>query len=126
MERTAVILGALGVLTLGLTAGDKPTVADALKNVRVLAVPENGRPVTRTVAEELRRDLAPQADIKVLRPGNVGGPGVFRISVADERIAAGPPPEALRKAEGKSWMYVRLEQDGSGELTSSASHLLFA
>jgi hypothetical protein len=101
-------------------------MAEALKKVRVLAVPGTGRPVDRTVAGELRRDLAPQAEIREVGPGDSLGPGVFRIAVADEKLAAGPSPEALGAGAGKGWMFARLAPDGTGELTTSAPHLLYA
>ncbi len=126
MTKIAAILGALGVLGFGFAAERKPTVADALKNIRVLVVPENGRPVEQTVAEEFRRDLTPQAEIVTDGPGKGDGRSLFRIAVADEKSAAGPTPDALRKAGGKSWMFLKLAPDGTGELTASAPHLLYA
>ena len=127
MEKIAAILSGLCLFGLGFAAERKPAVADALKNARVLAVPANGRPVDRTVAEEFRRDLAPQAEIRTLVSGSGGKErGLLRIAVADEKFLDGPPPDALRKAGGKSWMFLKLGPDGSGELTTSAPHLLYA
>lgn len=126
MAKPLAILGVLGVVCGGFASGPKPSVADALKAVRVLAIPENGRPVDRTVAEELRRDLAPQAEIRALRPGGGREIGVLRIAIADEKLVSGPAPEALGKAGGKSWMFLELSPDGTGELSTSAPHLLYA
>jgi len=131
MPRTIAILGVLGlcgVLCPVLSAQGNPTVESALKKVRILAIPAAGRPVDRTVAEEMRRDLVPQAEIKALGPPGAGEAGVFRIAVADEKLAAGPSPDALRKAgdKSRSWMFLKLGPDGSGELTTSAPHLLYA
>ncbi len=126
MSKLIPILGVLAVLGPGFAAERNPVVADALKNIRVLAVPESGRPVDRTVAEEIRRDLAPQAEIRAVGPGGGAGRGVFCISAADEKLSAGPGPEGLRKAGVKSWMYLKLAADGTGELTASSAHLLFA
>lgn len=126
MTKFAAVLSVLCLGAFGFASGGKPTMADALKKTRVLAVPAAGRPVDRTVAEELRHDLAPQAEIRAVKPGDGEGPGVFRIAVADEKLAAGPSAEVLRKAAGKGWMYLRLGPDGSGELVTSAPHLLYA
>jgi len=126
MMKTAVMLGALGLIGSGFAAEAKTTVAEALKNVRVLAVPPEGRPVDWTVAEEFRRDLAPQAALQTVGRGGEDGRGVFRIAVAGENITAGPSPDALRAAGGKSWMFLKLSPDGTGELTVSAPHLLYA
>ncbi len=126
MAKFITVLGILAVLGPGLVAGQKPVVADAVKAIRVLAVPEAGRPVDRTVAEEFRRDLAPGAEIRAFKPGSGSGRGVLRIAVADEKLAAGPGPEGLRSAGGRSWMYLKLGPDGTGELTASSPHLLFS
>jgi len=126
MTKIAAAIGIFCLCGFSFVSGQKPTVSDALKKARVLAIPEGGRPVDRTVAEELRADLAPQAEVRSVRPGDGAGPGVLRIAVADEKLAAGPSAEAIKKAAGKGWMYVRLAPDGAGELTTSAPHLLYA
>jgi hypothetical protein len=126
MTKIAAAIGIFCLCGFSFVSGQKPTVADALKKARVLAIPEGGRPVDRTVAEELRVGLAPQAEIRSVRPGDGAGPGVFRIAVADEKFAAGPSADAIKKAAGKGWMYVRLAPDGAGELVTSAPHLLYA
>ncbi len=126
MAKFPALLGALALLGFGFAAERKPTVADALKNVRVLAVPASARPVDRTVAEEFRRDLAPQAKIDSVGPDGGSTKGIFRIAVADEKFLAGPLPGALRNTDGKSWMFLKLAPDGSGGLTTSAPHLLYA
>jgi hypothetical protein len=129
MIKIFAVLGVLGAWGFGIAAESQPTVADALKNVRVLVIPENGRPVDRTVAEEFRRDLAPQAEIGTPGPDRAGERGVFRVGVAGEKTAVVPAPNALRKAgwkDGKSWMYFELAADGTGALAVSAPHLLYA
>jgi hypothetical protein len=126
MRRTVMILGVLCLFGLGFAAERKSTVADALKNIRVLAIPANGRPVDRTVADEFCHDLAPQAEIET--PGQAGRneKGVMRIAIADEKFLAGPSPNTLRESGRKGWMFLKLAPDGSGELTTSAPHLLYA
>ena len=126
MKRFIAVLGALAAVASGIASGPGPTVADALKAVRVLAIPANGRPVDRTVAEEFRRDLAPRAEIRTLGPGGAGDRGILRIAVADEKLAAGPGPGALGTAGGKNWMFLELAPDGTGQLVASAPHLLYA
>jgi hypothetical protein len=129
MAKSFAVLGILliwGALGAAFSAGKRPLVSDTLKNVRVLAIPGSGRPVDRTVAEAIREELAPQAEIRVTGPGGEDGKGVLRIAVADEKLAAGPSTGALGKAGGKDWMFLRLAEDGSGELTTSAPHLLYA
>ena len=126
MTKIAAAIGIFCLCGFSFVSGQKPRVADALKKARVLAIPEGGRPVDRTVAEELRVGLAPQAEIRSVKAGEADGSGVFRIAVADENLAAGPPADAIKKAAGKGWMYVRLAPDGAGELTTSVPHLLYA
>ncbi len=131
MRNNKLCLGMAGLVVLlapGLRADAPPTVAEALKKVRVLAIPESGRPVDRTVADELKTFWAGQAEIRAVGPNARPGTeaGVFRIAIADEGLAAGPAAGDLRNAEGRSWMYFRLGPDGSGELVASAPHLLYA
>jgi hypothetical protein len=129
MAKSFAVLGVLliwGALGAAFSAGKRPLVSDALKNVRVLAIPGSGRPVDRTVAEAIRRELAPQAEIKASAPDGEDRKGVLRIAVADEKLAAGPSPGALGQAAGRDWMFLRLAEDGSGELSTSAPHLLYA
>lgn len=130
MSKTAAILGLVAVLAIPVTtpAATPPTVADVLAKVRVLAIPEKGRPVDRTVAEELRLFRTDHSDIRVIG-ANAGTPaaaGVMRVAIADEGLASGPGAEALRNIGGKNWMYFKLGPDASGELTCSAPHLLYA
>ncbi|MBN2265963.1 MAG: hypothetical protein JW775_09130 [Candidatus Aminicenantes bacterium] len=129
MSKVVSILALLAVIGVAYAGDEKPTVAQAFKNIRVLAVPEAGRPVDTTVAEELRRELAPQAEIRVIAPGGPleAWPGVFRIAVADEKLASGPPSQVPgRTAADKDWMYLRLGENGAGELTASSAHLMYA
>ncbi len=129
MKKFVAVLGILGAWSFGPAAESRPTVADALRNVRVLALPENGRPVDRTVAEELRRGLTPRAVIGDPGPDGSGGRGVLRIGVAGETTAVVPSPDALRKAgwrAGRSWMRFELAADGTGALAVSDPHLLYA
>lgn len=126
MTKTAALLGILCFCGFGFASGEKPKVADALRRTRVLAIPDGGRPVDRTAAEEIRSGPAPQAEVRTVRPGEADGPGVLRVAVADEKLALGPAADAVRKAAGKDWMYARLASDGSGELVASAPHLLYA
>jgi hypothetical protein len=126
MAKFVALLGALSLFGFGFAAERKSTVADALKNIRVLAIPANGRPVDRTVADEFHRDLAPQAEIETLGQAGRNEKGVMRIAIADERFLAGPSPDVLLKMGGKGWLFLKLTPDGSGELTTSAPHLLYA
>jgi hypothetical protein len=126
MTKIAAAFGVLGLSGLAFASPQKPSLADALKNTRVLAVPEAGRPVDRTAAEEIRRGLAPQAEVRGVKQSEALGAGVLRIAIADENLAAGPARDELGRAGGKDWMFVRLGPDGAGSLVTSAPHLLYA
>ena len=105
MAKSFAVLGVLviwGALGAALSAGKKPHVSDALKSVRVLAIPRSGRPVDRTVAEEIRRDLAPQAEIEALRAGR--GRWKRRSSASPWPTKSSPPaplPTLCGKAGGR-------------------------
>ncbi len=126
MKRLGIFLAGIFLLGFGLTAGETATVRDALKNVGTIVYPRRGRPVDRTVAEELRIELAPQAALVAAGrenkgPGEAGGASVFRIAVADEDFTAG----SSRIRDGDR-MYFRLDGKGNGELVASKSSLLYA
>ncbi len=97
-------------------------VKEVLGKVKIIAVPENGKPVDYTVAEELRK-IIPGAEIKKYAPGSVpAGRGVFRIAVSAEKFARGPGE--IR--DGKDWLYFRIVSTGVGELVTSGQHLLYS
>jgi hypothetical protein len=126
MRRLACCLAGIFALFSGLGAGQTTTVREALKNVGAVIYPDGGPAVDRTVAEEFRRNLAPQAAIEALDPKETGNGGsaarsVFRIAVAGENFAAVPPE--IR--EGNE-MFLRLDREGNGELVTSKPHLLYA
>ena len=90
MKKAPVLMSLLALAAAGLPAPPRLTVADALKNIRVLAIPRNGRPVDRTVAEDFRRHLAPAAAIEERADGTAPVRGLFRIGVAGEGLVSGP------------------------------------
>lgn len=99
------------------------TVKDALKNTTIIAHPDAGRPVDRTVAVELKEGILPHA--KILSSNNaeaVSEKGVLRISILDEKFT--PPPENLNRQE--DWIFIKLSADGNGVLLVSKPHLLYA
>ncbi len=131
MKRLISCAAGIIIIGFGLSAGQKTTVRNALQNVGCISFPDNGRPVNRTVAEELGRELAPQAEVEAVARGNPAaldpaGRPVLRISIADEDFAAGPEEASLRSLGGDSWMFFRIGRDGAGELTASKAHLLFS
>lgn len=117
----------LSILLLWALAGNVPlcsqTVLDAFTNTITILYSSKGRRVEQTVAESLKKDLAPQAQaVAVEKLSNKPKKGVINIAIADEGFIPGPtnPPE------DREWMYFRLEGNGSGEMVVSKPHLLFA
>lgn len=125
MKRLSILLTCLLASAAVSAAQPKASVADVLKNAAVIAIPERGRPVDRTVAEALKAGLAPQAEIKAVPSGSVpAGPAILRVAVADEGLAQGPGPGAPSGPAG--WMHFRLDPDGGGEIVASKPNLLYA
>ncbi len=125
MKFLAVSLSCLLANAAVSAAPPKTSVADALKNVAVIAVPERGRPVDLTVAEALKAGLAPKAEIKVFSAGSApAGVATLRVAVSDEGLAKGPGPGAPSGPAG--WMHFRLSPDGGGEIVASKPNLLYA
>ena len=122
----SVVLTIFSFLNENLCA-QQMRVKEALQKIKIIAYPENGRPVNRTVAEEFQKELVPQAKIMALKPNlSVEGTNVFRISVGDEKFTEGPQKYGVRPPQEKDWMFFRLNQSGEGELVSSKQHLLYA
>jgi hypothetical protein len=91
-------------------------IFDDLKAIRVFALSPSALPVERTVAERLSLFAARQARVEV-QPGDAAVPGTFRIAVTG--MLHGAPRQG-------SWMFFRVERDGSGEMLASDAHWLFS
>lgn len=103
------------------------TVKEALQKTLILVYPENGRPVDKTVAEELQQELMPQVKLMTLNEKiSLKGQNVFRVSIIDEPGAEGPEKHGLRPPKDKDWMFFRISASGEGELVTSKQHLLYA
>lgn len=99
------------------------TVKDALKNISIIAYPDYGKPVDKTVAEELKKCLVPNAEI--LSTGKHSIPSkesVLKVSIMGEQFATGPD----NVSKDKEWMYFRINSSGNGEIVASKQHLLYA
>lgn len=102
---------------------NKITVKEALKSTTIIAFPEAGRPVNRTVAEELKEGILPHAKILLLKNAEaISEKGVIRISILDEKFV--PLPKNLNQEE--DWMFFKLDAAGNGELLASKPSLLYA
>ncbi len=102
------------------------TLIEALRNVKVVAYPANGKEVDFTVASAIVQELAPQAKVVMFAKGRTfGEEGLFRVSIADENFASLPDRKQL-KTDAPDWMYFKINRDGSGELVVSKEYLLYA
>ena len=111
-------------ISVGLVySSDFVSVKESLKNTVIIAIPENGRPVDRTVAQELKQNLLSDAQIitatKKLIPTQSG---VIRIAIDDEKFTNGP----RKISADKDWMYFKLSSSGDGEIVTSKPHLLYS
>jgi len=92
-------------------------------STRIIAYPANGHPVNATVAEQLRRVLAPQARVTRVESNEVlAEHGVVRVAVLEEGTGFVSGPEAPPDSD---WMFARIAA-GSGQLCASKPHLLYA
>ena len=102
------------------------TLLEAMKNVKVVAYPANGKEVDCTVANAIRDELAPQAKVVGFEKGAPSDEtGLFKVSIAEENFAPLPDGKQL-KADDSGWMYFKISPDGSGELVVSKEQLLYA
>jgi hypothetical protein len=111
-----VVLSLAVLLFHGAGVGqDMVTVRDALSKVGVLEIPAAGIPVEHTVAREFQRHLSPGSEIRTFAADADRSSGAFRISVVRGEQTQEP-----------GWYRLRVAPDGSGELTASHAHLLYA
>jgi hypothetical protein len=109
-------------LTTPPFAGDM-TVREALLQTQYILYPQDGYPVDATVARELEKKLAPQAQFALITPEEIQieGAHVLKISIADEGLT-----RYGRENTERDWMFFQIDSSGSGELTCSKPHLLYA
>ncbi len=97
------------------------TLRDALKQTKVLEIPEKGRPVNETAAKELHA-ITPQAQIRTaVSSSQPAGQGVLRLWIADQLL--GPLPHGV--PQEKDWLFISVDESGGGELVASRPHLLY-
>ncbi len=112
-------------LALGCAAGlllsspgrgqGRATVEDALRRATSIGIPAVSLPVERTVAESLLKRMSPGARIDEGLESSPLRPGCFRVRV-------------IRREEDTSagWFSFSIATDGTGDLTASRPHLLYA
>ncbi|MBN2093079.1 hypothetical protein JW964_25875, partial [candidate division KSB1 bacterium] len=99
------------------------TVKDALKLTKIISYPKNGKPVNKTVAEELKSEIIQHAKILTVNQNSkIEESGVLRIEIADEKLT--PIPKNL--IDQKDWMFFQLDANGNGDLIASKPNLLYA
>lgn len=97
------------------------TIREALQQTEILQIAKKPLPVEISSAEELRRHAGSHS--RIMRGGGQGKS--FRLAVASN---ADFPVDAIRSKapSDKNWAFLRLAQDGSGELVVSHPSLLYA
>lgn len=95
-------------------AQETAPVKSALASIITLEIPSSAYPVERTVAEAMRKALAPNATIVEAPAGQTPRRGSLRIHVMRTGIETSP-----------GWFRLQLSPDGTGELTASHTHLLY-
>ncbi|MGB6121001.1 MAG: hypothetical protein WBG80_03750, partial [Bacteroidota bacterium] len=98
------------------------SLKETLQQATVIETTQSGPVVEQTVADELRREFSPSAQIK-RGTKTVPAPGTVRVAVVDEKSGWKAFHPALK---GDSpWMMVRAKPGAGIEIVASAPHLLF-
>ncbi len=97
------------------------SIEERFKQTRFIFYTQDGERVDSTVAAELKSTLAGNARIEAVSVASEKRSGAFYVAVIGEGLTRGPdsPPK------NSDWMYIRLNPDGSGELTASKKHLMY-
>ena len=103
------------LLLSGARAQDRTTVGDALRRATSLDIRATSLPVERAVAESLLLRLSPGAHLEMKFVSPPARPGAFRVRVM---------PGAGDTSAG--WFSFSIAPDGTGDLTASRPHLLYA
>jgi hypothetical protein len=111
----------LSLLLVSVTLTALSNVNERFQDTQLIVYPKNGERVDSTVAAELKASLAQSAELRSVTDGKPFGQGIFTVSVYDEGLAIGPDSTPV----DSEWCYVRLKEDGSGELVASKKHLLY-
>lgn len=98
------------------------TVRDALKLVQKIEYGTTCRPVVKTVVQEMKNQCCENAKLIQLGKASKAKEGTIRIFIATEKLV-----EIKNKKDfgDKDWMYLRLDEQGGGELVTSQPHLLY-
>jgi len=101
------------------------TLLQALSKTKTILYPPHGKPVDKTVADELKQRLSPNASIKESDDEDHRLPtdGVFRIAIADEWM---PDELSIMAPKDKDWMYAYVTDTGTGALITSRANFLYS
>ena len=97
------------------------TLRESLSRVMTIAFDFKGPRVFRTVAEALKAELIPAANIVEDPPAPNAEAGVLRLSLRANAASV----ENSEEAAAKGWMLLRIGKKGGGELVASQPHLLY-
>ncbi|MFC1724852.1 hypothetical protein ACFL4T_04430 [candidate division KSB1 bacterium] len=98
-----------------------------LSKIQIVAYRTKHTPVEKTVVEEFKAFCAPGAEIKTYKDfRRFSGNNIFKIAVADENYKSDMRKKGIKLPDKKDWMYIILDESGTGEMIVSGQHLLYA
>lgn len=95
------------------------TVRHTLSLTQVILLKSEGPLVGQTVADALAKDFCSNA--KIRKEASVDSSGVLRIALGDDSASV----DRSDLSEGSEWMYLKLNEQGGGELIASRTHLIY-
>ncbi len=110
-----------------MTSSGKNTIRSALANVKTIEIVKDTSRVQRTAAEYLQQTICTQAEIieKEWSFGT-GKSGTLRIANNAGEIRNTVGFKKPAQPEGREWLYVQLDESGSGYMLASGFHYLYA
>jgi hypothetical protein len=92
-----------------------------LQNIKLVVHPAGARPAERTAAVELARITGATATTAAA-PSKVA----INLAIASRKWVKKLPAAAKNAGAGSAWMWLRIADDGSGEITASHDSFLYA
>jgi hypothetical protein len=94
---------------------------NVLRSTKFIKYPSNGRIVDKTVADEFKKYLSPNAII-IPTQNRSNDANTIYISIADEKFHSKLPFKTPAESD---WIFFRANETGGGELVASKPHLLY-
>ena len=101
------------------------TVQDVMNKIDAIVYPKDEKPVYKTVADEVSTRLNKTVKISHAVEGETASGQLFLL-IAEDAVQPDALVKKLNAPVNKDWTYIKLNENGSGEIIVAKKHLLFS